>query len=70
MYNENGAEYFEGRVYGDLSTERSGNKGFGYDPIFIPKNHEISFADMPAEQKNAMSHRKNALDKFLAFLEK
>ena len=70
LYNEHGAEYFEGRVYGDLSTERSGNKGFGYDPIFIPKNHEISFADMPAEQKNAMSHRKNALDKFLAFLEK
>ena len=70
LYNEDGAEYFEGRVYGDLSTERSGNKGFGYDPIFIPKNHEISFADMLAEQKNAMSHRKNALDKFLAFLEK
>ena len=42
LYNEHGAEYFEGRVYGDLSTERSGNKGFGYDPIFIPKNHEIS----------------------------
>ena len=70
LYNENGAEYFEGRVYGNLSKERSGKKGFGYDPIFIPKGYEISFADMPSEEKNAISHRKNALDKFLQFLEK
>lgn len=70
LYNENGAEYFEGRVYGNLSRERSGKKGFGYDPIFIPENYEISFADMPSEEKNAMSHRKNALDQFLEFLEK
>ena len=69
LYNENGAEYFEGRVYGNLSRQRSGKKGFGYDPIFIPKGYEISFADMPAEEKNAISHRKNALDQFLAFLE-
>ena len=70
LYNENGAEYFEGRVYGNLSREKSGKKGFGYDPIFIPKGYEISFADMPSEEKNAISHRKNALDKFLQFLEK
>jgi inosine/xanthosine triphosphate pyrophosphatase family protein len=37
LYNENSTEYFEGRVYGNLSKERSGKKGFGYDPIFIPK---------------------------------
>ena len=70
LYNENGAEYFEGRVYGNLSREKSGKKGFGYDQIFIPKGYEISFADMPSEEKNAISHRKNALDKFLQFLEK
>ncbi len=70
LYNENGAEYFEGRVYGNLSRQRSGKKGFGYDPIFIPKGYEISFADMPSEEKNAISHRKNALDQFLEFLEK
>ena len=70
LYNENGAEYFEGRVYGNLSKERSGKKGFGYDPIFIPKGYEISFADMPSKEKNAISHRKNALDQFLEFLEK
>ena len=70
LYNENGAEYFEGRVYGNLSKEKSGKKGFGYDPIFIPENYEISFADMPSEEKNAISHRKNTLDQFLEFLEK
>lgn len=70
LYNENGPEYFEGRVYGNLSRQRSGKKGFGYDPIFIPNNHEISFADMATEEKNAISHRKNALDKFLDYLEK
>lgn len=70
LCDESGAHYFEGRVYGDLKEERSGEKGFGYDPIFIPKNHTISFAEMSAAEKNAMSHRKNALDKFLEFLEK
>lgn len=68
LYDESGEHYFEGRVYGDLSREVRGEKGFGYDPIFIPKNHELSFAQMPAEEKNAMSHRKNALDHFLTFL--
>lgn len=70
LYDETGFYFFEGRVYGNLSRERSGKKGFGYDPIFIPENYNISFADMPSEEKNTISHRKNALDKFLEFLEK
>lgn len=69
FYHPQGVDYFEGRVYGTLSRVKSGNKGFGYDPIFIPKGYNVSFADMPAEQKNAISHRKNALDDFLAYLE-
>lgn len=68
LYDETGVHYFEGKVFGHLSQEVFGEKGFGYDPIFIPKGHEISFAQMPAEQKNAMSHRKEALDQFLGFL--
>ena len=68
LYDETGAHYFEGKVFGDLSHEILGEKGFGYDPIFIPNGHEISFAQMPSEQKNAMSHRKEALDLFLDFL--
>ncbi len=68
LYDETGVHYFEGKVFGDLSQEILGEKGFGYDPIFIPNGHDISFAQMPSEQKNAMSHRKEALDLFLDFL--
>lgn len=62
------AHYFEGRVYGRIAEEKSGQKGFGYDPIFIPDGHSVSFAEMTAEQKNQISHRKEAVSKFLAFL--
>lgn len=68
LYNEAGAQYFEGRVYGDLSREVRGEKGFGYDPIFFPKNASLSFAEMLPEEKNAISHRKEALDQFIEFL--
>ena len=66
--DETGEHYFEGRVYGNLTHEVRGEKGFGYDPIFIPESQDISFAEMAPQVKNAMSHRKNALDKFLTFL--
>jgi XTP/dITP diphosphohydrolase len=65
FYNGQAAKYYEGRVYGQISHEKSGNKGFGYDPIFIPDGHQISFADMPAEQKNKISHRAKAFELFL-----
>lgn len=53
-------ESFEGKVFGDLVWPMRGEKGFGYDPIFIPTGHDITFAEMDPAQKHAMSHRANA----------
>lgn len=68
LVDASGENYFEGRVYGNLTHESRGEKGFGYDPIFVPDNHEITFAEMTAEEKNKISHRKKAIEKFLAFI--
>ncbi|WP_425549803.1 RdgB/HAM1 family non-canonical purine NTP pyrophosphatase [Chryseobacterium ginsenosidimutans] len=67
-YDQNGAKYFDGRVHGNLLTENKGFKGFGYDPIFVPEGHKMTFAEMNPEDKNRISHRKQALDLFLDFL--
>jgi XTP/dITP diphosphohydrolase len=64
-YNETGAQYFEGRVYGNLLDDNKGFKGFGYDPIFVPEGLGQTFAEMTPEDKNKISHRKQALDLFL-----
>jgi XTP/dITP diphosphohydrolase len=64
-YNETGAQYFEGRVYGNLLDDNKGFKGFGYDPIFVPEGLGQTFAEMNPEDKNKISHRKQALDLFL-----
>jgi XTP/dITP diphosphohydrolase len=68
FYDGREAKFFEGRVYGNLLLENKGHQGFGYDPIFVPDNHEITFAEMLPEEKNKISHRKLALDKFLDFI--
>jgi XTP/dITP diphosphohydrolase len=65
LVNEEGVKYFEGRVYGNLTYKICGQKGFGYDPIFIPDTYEITFAEMNAEDKNKISHRKKAIELFL-----
>jgi len=62
-------EYFEGRIYGEIAHKPFGENGFGYDPIFIPKGYGISFAQMPVEEKNKISHRAEAFKKLLNYLE-
>ncbi len=62
------SQQFEGIAKGELRTEPSGEKGFGYDPIFQPENHEITFAEMDSAAKNQISHRGKALRKLVEFL--
>ena len=59
---------FEGVCPGQITTEERGDGGFGYDPLFLPDGHSQTFAEMPADEKNAISHRKKALEQFAAFL--
>ena len=61
---------FDGIVRGRISEERMGSAGFGYDPIFVPDGYEESFAQMAAEQKNAISHRSRAAAALNEYLNK
>ena len=54
-------ETFCGIVRGSLAHEMNGEGGFGYDPIFIPEDHDVTFAEMAPEDKHALSHRYQAL---------
>ncbi len=59
---------FEGIVTGDIIEERRGKGGFGYDPVFMPQGYNITFAEMPADVKNKISHRGQAVQKLVDFL--
>ena len=66
---ENGEKhYFEGIVNGTIIEKCSGNMGFGYDPIFVPDGYNISFAEMPLDEKNKISHRGLATQKLVEYL--
>jgi XTP/dITP diphosphohydrolase len=60
--------YFDGSVEGQILTERSGTKGFGYDPVFRPDGFSTTFAEMNMEEKNKISHRGIALRKLVSWL--
>ena len=60
---------FEGRVDGEILNERHGEGGFGYDPVFRPEECDLSFAEMSADAKNAISHRGRATARLLRYLE-
>lgn len=62
-----------GEVKGQMESEEHGDYGFGYDPIFTPEGYDKTFAELPAEVKNSISHRARALEKLaekLLFLQK
>jgi XTP/dITP diphosphohydrolase len=61
-------EYFEGAVKGSITFSRQGEKGFGYDPVFLPEGHPQTFAQMDLTQKNMLSHRGLAVKKLASFL--
>ena len=64
-----GEEYlFEGIVRGHITNERFGEGGFGYDPVFVPEGEVMTFAEMSAEAKNAISHRGRAMAKLAEWL--
>lgn len=61
---------FDGIVNGKIIDDLRGEGGFGYDPVFIPDGFDQTFAEMSAEQKNAISHRGRAVAKLVDFLDK
>lgn len=66
----NGKTYFfEGICPGRILEEPEGSGGFGYDPLFAPEGFDKSFGLLPAETKNKISHRAQALNKMISFLE-
>lgn len=63
------AHNFEGIVRGCIASTPTGDKGFGYDPVFIPDGYHQTFAQLGDDVKSMISHRKHALDGFITFLE-
>lgn len=68
LYLNEQQHFFDGTIEGTIVPQRRGVEGFGYDPIFIPSGHGKTFAEMTAEEKNAISHRAIAVRKLTDFL--
>jgi XTP/dITP diphosphohydrolase len=60
--------FFEGTLEGVIAYEKSGNGGFGYDPIFVPEGYSESFAQMDSDTKNSISHRYRATKQLCDYL--
>ena len=65
---QGGAAVFEGRIDGEIAYPPRGNKGFGYDPIFVPNGYDVTFAEMEPSAKDAISHRHLAFEQLRAAL--
>lgn len=59
----------KGKIEGQIAKEPRGSNGFGYDPVFVPIGHEMTFAELPTTLKNRISHRAQALGMMRIFLE-
>ena len=62
---EQNCRFFEGRVDGKIVSERSGNQGFGFDPVFVPNGFDKTFANFSKDEKAAVSHRGRAFEQFI-----
>ena len=68
--DEHRESLFKGECEGEITKEKKGEKGFGYDPIFLPKGVDATFAQMTKKQKGAISHRGKSTKKLVEFLQK
>jgi XTP/dITP diphosphohydrolase len=67
--NSNGKQHlFTGIARGEITLEKIGNQGFGYDPIFKPEGYEATFAQLSLEEKGKISHRGKATEQLISFL--
>ena len=60
--------YFEGICEGQIIEQKRGERGFGYDPIFIPAGYDETFGELPSDIKNSISHRGKAVRKMVEWL--
>ena len=65
---DNREYFFEGAVNGSITEEAAGCEGFGYDPVFMPDGYDVTYAQMPPCEKNRISHRAKAFQKFADFI--
>lgn len=68
LIDELGTHFFEGSIEGTITTERRGENGFGYDPVFIPEGEVHTFAQLSESEKNSTSHRGRAVKKLATYL--
>lgn len=68
LYWKDEIHYLEGEIHGRILEGQIGKSGFGYDPVFVPDNYEMSFAEMSLDEKNKISHRAMAIRKLIEFL--
>ena len=68
LKSEDDDEIFFGECKGEIVDEPRGKNGFGYDPLFKPDEYDLTFAELPIEVKNKISHRYNALEKLKEYL--
>tara|TARA_R110002020_G_scaffold91560_1_gene222182 strand:+ start:17197 stop:17808 length:612 start_codon:yes stop_codon:yes gene_type:complete len=68
LCGKQGDMLFNGTVQGTIATEKKGEGGFGYDPVFTPNGYEKTFAELPLSIKNKISHRAMAMGQLLQYL--
>ena len=69
LITSNNEYLFEGKIEGEIITEKKGESGFGYDPIFVPDGYIQTFAELGNDIKNKISHRALAVKKLINFLQ-